>query len=394
MEQKRSFEVEQGTFDNDGDIEYAEPSPQDEVLGFDVPSTMESQFGQSSPPKASEDEWKGLKRFAENITPMTTSDGTMTLGRGGEEALPGEDIDEQKHAVTMLQLTDAVALGTARALAGAPAPARTQTNVGGYLGTRNVENGDILNSSATGTARSETGAPVPLEERKGDAFAQAKDTHNTTTDTLRPTAFGIAPANAVIPSRVEQVKSDVLFSDFSVVAPGNGLGVTNKMFQMETWRDKNFVFKEPLAEPRSYQGPTLCVDPPPLQWQNEITRKDRHTTQAREYAADATGVVLERRAGEGSLNTLGDDYGLLRGVSDKGLKRARESPLEPIILTPKAWERVKLLPGFQLERKDMRRLFDADRYPEKFTPHTAMEGGMTMSKRNALAVYPFPITSH
>ena len=317
--------------------------------------------------------------------------GDGLLGPGGEEVKQNqENLEETKFFGKM---SDAVALGAARGLAGIAPPRPTQENAGGYMGSRNLENGDILNSAATGTARNATGGPVPPAERKGDAFTAAKESHNTSTDTLRPT-FGIAPPNGVIPSKNEQVQSDILFSDFSVVAPGNGLGVTNKMFLMEEWRDKNFVYKEPLAEPRSYQGPTGCVDPPPLQWQNEITRRDRQVIQAKEYAAEATGVVLERRAGEGSLNILGDDYGLLRGVSDKGLKRARESPLEPVILTPKQWERVKPLPGFQYARKEPRRLFDSQRYPERFTPHVAMEGGPTMSKRNSLATYPFPITSH
>lgn len=380
-------------FDNEGDISYDEPQDQARA-GVDVANPIETKFAANSSSTSSDFSTAGssMGDTSAYVVPLTTSDGMA--GPGGENEQPvDEDLQERAHTqAQMAMFTDAVALGTARALAGAPAPPRTQQNTGGYLGQRGVGNEDILNSAATGTARSANGGAVPMEERKGDAFAAAKQTHNTSTDTLRPT-FGIAPANAVIPSKIEQIKSDILFSDFSVVAPGNGLGVTNKMFQMEEWRDKNFVYKEPLAEPRAYQGPTGGVDPPPLQWQNEITRRDRNTLQARAYAAEATGVVLESRAGEGSLNILGDDYGLLRGISDKGLKRHRESPLEPVILTPKEWERVKPLPGAEWSRKQARRLFDAQRYPEKFTPHVAMEGGPTMSKRNSLATYPFPITT-
>ncbi len=320
------------------------------------------------------------------IVPTTTSDGTMS-GPGGESVQAvGETLEERQFGRMM---TDAVALGAARGLAGM----QTNKAVGGYLGERGVGNEDVLNSAATGTARNpRTGGPVPPEERKGDAFTAAKEAHNTSTDTLRP-SFGIAPPNGVIPPKTDQIRSDILFSDFSVVAPGNGLGVTNKMFLMEEYRQKNFVYKEPLAEPRAYEGPTCGVVPPPIQWQNQITRRDRNTIASRSYAAEASGVLLENRTGEGSLNILGDDYGLMRGISDKGLKRHRESPLEPVILTPKAWERVKPLPGFQWDRKEQRRLFDAERYPERFTPHLAMEGGPTMSTRNALAVFPFPITS-
>lgn len=382
------YNDEKSTFDNTGGFKYEEKRPEQEVLKRDIPNFNETNF--AAPPDRKSIKTSPGPQANDYTVPLKSSDGMA--GPGGEQAQPTqEDIEKQK----IIDVgAEAVALGAARALAGLPQPPKpTQSNVGGYIGTRNVENQDILNSSAAGTARNATGGAVPAAERKGDAFVAAKESHNTSTDTLRPT-FGIAPANAVIPSKVDQIQSDILFSDFSVVAPGNGLGVTNKMFQMEEWRDANFVYKEPLAEPRTYQGPTGCVEQPPLQWQNEITRRDRRVLQAQEYAAEATGVVLERRAGEGSLNILGDDYGFPRGISDKGLKRARESPLEPVIITPKQWERVKPLPGFQYARKEPRRLFDAERYPERFNPHVAMEGGPTMSKRNSLATYPFPITSH
>lgn len=404
--QAQEREMRHGRFDNEGDVSFDTPAPEKEVLGRDMRGMGETEFDVSaaSSSSSSSSSSSDASFFSTSssttrtepkspfLVPTSTSDGMS--GPGGESVIQNQENLESSRSAIQTMLTDAVALGAARALAGAPGvPKPTQTNVGGYMGTRNVENGDILNSGATGTAKSATGGMIPASERKGDAFAVAKESHNTSTDTLRPT-FGIAPPNGVIPPKTDQVRSDILFSDFSVVAPGNGLGVTNKMFLMEEWREKNFVFKEPLAEPRSYQGPTGCVEPTPLQLQNEITRRDRRTLQAQTYAAEATGVVLERRAGAGSLNILGDDYGLSRAVSAKGLKRERESPLEPVIVTPNAWERVKPLPGFQYARKEPRRLFDADRYPERFASHMAMSGGPTMSKRNSLATFPFPITSH
>lgn len=304
----------------------------------------------------------------------------------GEDPQQGveEDIDHV-HRHAMQDVADAVALGTARGLAGAK-DKPTQAPVSGYLGNRNVDNGDIVNSSATGTA-------APGGVRGGDAFVSAKESHNSSTDTLRP-LFGVAPANGVIPSARAQIQSDVLFNDFSIVAPGNGLGVTNKMFLMEEMREKKIVYREPLAEPRKYDGPTDGVVPPPLKWQNEITRRDRNTIAAQAVAEASAAVLLEARAGAGSLNILGDDFGMLQRVSDKGLKRQAESPLEPIIRLPKAWERVRPLPGVQWARKHARRLFDTLRYPERFESNIAQEGGPSMGKHNALAIYPFPITTH
>lgn len=321
----------------------------------------------------------------------------QTTDNTGQEEPVNEGLEEKRAPIdggdarAMEMMTDAIAAGTARALAGAKQKP-TQEAASGFVGSRNVENVDIQNSGATGTNRTAGGGTVPPEERKGDAFLAAKESHNTTTDTLRPT-FGIAPANGVIPSRRQQVMSDLLFEDFSVVAPGHGLGVTNKMFLMETARDNKIVYREPLAEPRKYDGPSGTVVPPPLQFQNQITRRDRNLLAAKEIAADASATLLEARAGTGSLNVLGDDYGQFQRVSDKGLKRPADSPLEPALRVPGPWERVKPLPGVQWARKSFRRLFDAVRYPERMEPNVAMEGGPIMSKRSSLAAFPFPITT-
>ncbi len=316
------------------------------------------------------------------------------LGGPAKDPTPvDEGLDERAR-----EAIDLLATRTARAIAGVQAKP-TQASVSGYVGGRNAENADISNSSAAGTnrtggdPRTGVGASVIAPSvRGGDAFVSAKESHNSSTDTLRP-SFGIAPPNAVVPSRNAQVQSDIIFSDFSIVAPGHGLGVTNKMFLMEEMRDKKIVYREPLAEPRKYDGPTDGVTPPPLQWQNEITRGDRHTLAAQAIAEASAGVLLEARAGTGSLNVLGDDFGAFQRVSDKGLKRPADSPLEPVIRTHKPWERTRLLPGVQFARKEFRRLFDAVRLPERFKSNMAMDGGPTMGKRNSLATFPFPITS-
>ena len=345
--------------------------------------------GDDDPPQPAKPKEVAEAADSKTIAPPSSSDGTPE-DEGGPGGTIDESITEVKTAGggdTISRIEEAVARGAARGLASVQQKP-TQQVAQGYAGGRNVLNGDVKNSAASSTGQGAQRGPG-----QGDAFMNGKESHNTTTDTLRPT-FGIAPANGIVPSYRDQVQSDVLFNDFSIVAPGFGLGVTNKMFLMEEFREKNFVFREPLAEPRKYDGPSGLVLAPPLEFQNEITRRDRNTLKARAFAGEASGVLLERRAGDGSLNTLGDDFGMFQRVSDKGLKRPRESPLEPIIRTPKAWERVKPLPGFQWDKKDFRRLFDASRYPERFETNPAMSGGPTMNKRNSLSIFPFPVTSH
>lgn len=112
---------------------------------------------------------------------------------------------------------------------------------------------------------------------------------------------------------------------------------------------------------------------------------------SRELARDLSGVVLEARSGASSLNITGDDFGQMSSVSARGLKRDAESPLEPIIRLPSKMQRVKLADGFALSHRHGRRLFDAQRYPERYEPNVAQSGGSTYSRRSALSLYPFPV---
>ena len=257
----------------------------------------------------------------------------------------------------------------------------------GYGGSTFVGNADIQ-SQATGNFDSSN--PVPEPRPGGDVIAAAKASHNTTTDTLRP-IFPLAPGNAVALSEAQQLRTMMMHDEFGTVAPGSGLGVTNKMFQMNMRREKIINFCEPMDTPRRYDGPSGLVAPGPLEWQNNITKQDRNNYLAREIAADLSGVLLEARAGQGSLNILGDDYGQLTSVSARGLKRPADSPLEPVLRLPGAFENVQIPTGFSLSKRAPRRLFDALRYPDRFTANVAQSGGPTMSVLNSLAQYPFPI---
>lgn len=256
----------------------------------------------------------------------------------------------------------------------------------GFMGLRNVEKNDILGGSATGypgNSRSFVG---------GDTITPSKETINTRQDTLRP-MYGMANPMSVIPRPIDQIRSDLIFTDFSIVAPHNGLGVTNKMSLMQDLWEEKIQFKEPMDRPRDYQGPSGTVVPAPIEWQNAIPKRDIQ----KKRVADKIHLVREFLAvsstGQGSTNVLGNDYGLLRTASFKGLPRAPESVLEPTILRPTPMERVRPPTGLQLQSREMRRLWDSQRYPERFSVNMAYEGGPTTPVSRAYRLLPFPIGS-
>jgi len=299
------------------------------------------------------------------------------------------------------------ALRAARAVAGIPqnppatsssaAPNSGRSVVYGYGGSSFVGNDDI-NSQAAGNYqpyRSDGPKGPPAARPGGDIITNpAKATRNNTTDSLRP-YFRIGDPNLAIPPVLSQIANQVLHTEFGTVAPGSGLGVTNKLFLMNQLREKFIHFAGPLSLPRSYNGPSGLVVPEPLEWQNVITKHDRNKMIERDIAKELTGVLLEARSGVGSLNITGDDFGQLSSISSRGLKRDAESPLEPIIrLPPTKMQKVQLGDGFALSHRKNRRLFDGLRYPDRFEPNVAQSGGPTASRRVSLAMYPFPIGSH
>ena len=260
------------------------------------------------------------------------------------------------------------------------------STVRGFLGQRNLENQDILGVTVTGPAVTKTGQPGP-----GNLVNPVKGVINAKQDTLRP-MFGLANPTDVIPGSKDQIRSDLLFEDFSVVAPGHGLGINNKMFLLEEARDKHIVYREPLCEPRKYDGPSGLVIPPLPEWQNEIPKSERARYESTVEHRLALEMLAVRRVGTGSLNTLGDDYGQLKGVSDKGLVRPPDSPLEPVLRRPAAMERLRPPTGQQLQARSGRRLFDALRYPERWEKNMAMEGGPTMLRPRAFSLLPFAVS--
>jgi hypothetical protein len=255
------------------------------------------------------------------------------------------------------------------------------------------EGKDTASSSPAGA---EAGTPAAGSTAKGSEgptqspLAPQQSQRAAQNDTLRP-LFGMANPLTAIPSTRDQIKSGILFNDFHIVAPGHGLGATNKMFLMEELRESNIRYRGPLAFPRADIGPTNTVLPPPLEWQNSIAKADYRTIMRQKKDSIARKQFIEELAGTGSANILGDDYGLLRDTSAKGLPRPQDEPFEPVILKPTPMERVRLLSGSQLEDRQFRRLFDAERYPEHFNSHIGQEGGSHYGRRSALKLLPYVV---
>jgi hypothetical protein len=261
--------------------------------------------------------------------------------------------------------------------------------------TRNETKNEIKSTHAEGSTQPGEDLKEGLNVGRGtapedSAVATQQAAKASQSDTLRP-LFGMANPLDTVPSTRDQIKSGILFNDFHIVAPGYGLGANNKMYLMNELRENKIHYREPLELPRASIGPYNTVLQPPLEWQNHITKEDMSKIAQSKLLSHALVQMVELEAGQGSLNTLGDDYGLLRSSSAKGLPRPKESPFEPIFLKPQPMERVRPLAGCQLSTKCFRRLFDAERWPEHFDKHMGMEGGSHYGRRNALRLLPFPL---
>lgn len=244
------------------------------------------------------------------------------------------------------------------------------------VGNRGLARGDIINQRRLlfdPAGRSTIQRP---DEKTGDVIVDSKQSMDNSTDTLR-TLYAEANPQDVVPSKTEQIASDIMFDSFSTVLPGWGLGMQNKMFLMEEEHENKMLYAEPLAEPRPDIGPIGGIDAMPAEWQASISKRNRKKMQADEIREQMLASLLEQRTGSGSLNVLGDDAGFLRAVSDRGLPRDKESCFEPVVVTGAPWQPVKVPCGYDLRRVLMRKQYDALRAPAKIRPSMAQDGGPT-----------------
>ena len=245
-----------------------------------------------------------------------------------------------------------------------------------FLGNKGLARGDIVNQGELkynpgGTSRIER-----PDQKLGDVLVSSKQSMDTSTDTLR-TLYKEANPQDVIPTKEEQILSDIMFDSFSTVLPGWGLGMQNKMFLMEEEREEKILYAEPMYEPRPDIGPVSAPDVIPPEWRPSMSKRNRQKDAQERIRDQMLASILEQRTGSGSLNILGDDAGFLRSTSDRGLPRDKESCFEPIVVNAAPWQPVKVPCGYDLRRVLMRKQHDALRAPAKLRPSMAQDGGPT-----------------
>jgi hypothetical protein len=209
--------------------------------------------------------------------------------------------------------------------------------------------------------------------------------HDEARPTLRP-QYGIAGGASVVPTSIEQIRSDIEFDLFNLVQPGHGEGSDNKLFlYQEAW--KKFIrFVDPTYSPNNWLGPSNYQHPLPWQWQNVKDSSDvtkylekimKHTKENRQ---------LLEKMGESSIHAFGRDIPeVAESMSSSGLQRDKRSVFEPIIHNKDPWTPALSPPGKDLDRRGFKRLYSAWRDPDarEVQQHN---GGPTLRKRRALEV--------
>jgi hypothetical protein len=218
----------------------------------------------------------------------------------------------------------------------------------------------------------------------GDKFNDVQDVDNGQNN-LRA-EFGEASARSVIPTVERQIESDIRFDMFDMVLPGFGEGSDNKLFLMEERREEAIVHMEPHFFPGDYIGPLNGERVPPWQLQREMP-----VSEVKKYSDRKRNDVLVkadvfRAYDDSSTNVLGDDVGYPYSHGASELKRAKYSPLEPVIRTDMDWQHVKNPTGVKLNKLGMRRVHDALREPRNLHVDMAGMGGARLGHRRSLEV--------
>jgi hypothetical protein len=220
---------------------------------------------------------------------------------------------------------------------------------------------------------------------QSDGFTAGFEAKNTVVDSLR-SEYEMADPKEIIAPVVTQKESDIEFDMFSVVRPGFGEGVHNKLFVMDQNRDDKIVFANPMTSPGAYIGPINGITVPPWQLQTVMP-----ASKVRQYNGETRGKrKLEQRTvdsmGPSTTGVLGYDYGYHSNVSSSGLKRQKASPFEPVIMNDGYWEQVKPPTGIALNQNGFRRVTEAYRRPLDLRTFQQGMGGPLMSTRRSLEV--------
>lgn len=234
-----------------------------------------------------------------------------------------------------------------------------------------------------------SGAETEVEKNavtgEGDQFLNNPNKPKSGAPTLRP-RFGIAAPKDVIPPTTEQLRSDLEFDLFSVVPPGYGEGVSNKLFLYQRAWDDYLRFAPPFFGPGPWLGPLNTVYPMPWQWQTIKSGKDIKGHYDKEMSKLSAAKSVVRSHGEGSAAAFGRDVPEHPvSISSSGLPRDSRSPFEPVIHNTQSWTPDRDPAGYLLGKRGLKRTFSAWRDPDAFE-HQRDNGGPTLRKRRSLEV--------
>lgn len=207
------------------------------------------------------------------------------------------------------------------------------------------------------------GQLVPWD-KTGDQFIPGSQTQDRATATLR-VKYGISGVPNAIPDPHEQLRSDLEFDLFSVVPPGYGEGVDNKLYLQEKMHNDFVHFREPFYSPGTWLGPLNTLQPMPWQWQTVKSQRDINSYHARVANRRRNALGAVREHGAASAAAFGRDVSEApSSISSQGLKRQLMSPYEPINQLKHPWTPDLDPAGYGLNQRGFKRLFSPWRDPD------------------------------
>lgn len=226
----------------------------------------------------------------------------------------------------------------------------------------------------------------PLEPGHIHPAEKLPENVDRATDTLRP-RYGMLGPRDVIPSPIDQLRSDIAFDMFSFVQPGFGEGRDNKLFQYQNFTQDVVQNIGRKFLPRPDDGRLNYQHPMPFQWQPvQDVRKSARLIQNEEILIPKLDA-LTRQLGEGSSAVLGRDVPEVPlAISSQGLRRDIRCPLEPTIQNADNMQPTVDPAGYWLQNRGFRRLFSPWREPQTREVQTLSRPMPHYNKRRSLEV--------
>lgn len=206
--------------------------------------------------------------------------------------------------------------------------------------------------------------------------------HDSANPTLRAQFEEAEPAD-VIPSEKDQLTSDIIFDAFDEVAPGFGLGISNKLFVENELRERKLRHVDNFF-PRPDPGVPTGVTPPPWQLQEvlPVSLVKSFFDKVETRMASMEKTIQNSLAIGKTVHTLPDE---VRAVpSSKGLLRPA-SILEPVNNNIQRWLPTFDPAGVYLNQRGLRHLHSPWNHPYE-AEEDSVNSGPTLRRRRSLAI--------